>query len=166
MEDEEGAQQATDGCNYVFYKQNNGFFILYTAAKDALSLKTGGVKWWWDERRTPTFTTYKDVGEMQLAMFLIQNPKAEVLEKDELPPGEEQFDEMGQPVPQGRHFTVKIKTVETKGKVCVENFPPDELLIAPRHASPLLDDCPYVARPATHRAGSSRRRPFPSSRQS
>lgn len=147
-EDEEGAQQATDGCNYVFYKQNNGFFILYTAAKDALSLKTGGVKWWWEEKRTPTFTTYKDIDEMQLAMYLIQNPKAEVLEKEEQevdPNAPPQADQMGQPMPALRRYTVKIKTVETKGKVCVKNFPPDELLVAPRHASPLLEDCPYVA---------------------
>ena len=25
-----GAEQATEACNYVFYKQNNGFMVLYT----------------------------------------------------------------------------------------------------------------------------------------
>ncbi len=45
-EDEAGAEQATNACNHVFYKQNNGFLILYTAAKDALLMKTGGVKWY------------------------------------------------------------------------------------------------------------------------
>jgi ERCC4-related helicase len=33
-EDEEIAQQATDYCNYVFNRQNNGFKVLYDAFKD------------------------------------------------------------------------------------------------------------------------------------
>ena len=35
QEDVKGAAQATDACNYVFYKQNNGFLTLYTAFKVA-----------------------------------------------------------------------------------------------------------------------------------
>lgn len=58
-EDEESAEQVTNACNYVFYKQNNGFLILYTALKDALLLKTGAVKWFWEKKRTPTFRTYR-----------------------------------------------------------------------------------------------------------
>lgn len=142
-EDEEGATQATDACNYVFYKQNNGFMLLYTAAKDALMMKTGGVKWFWDERRTPNFTTYKAVDEMSLALFLTTNPKAEVVEKEEVEP--EQNPDPNVLPPQGKVFTVKIKTVETKGRVRVVAIPPDELRISKRHNSILLDDCPYVA---------------------
>ena len=48
-EDQEGAKQATAACNYVFFKQNNGFHILYEAAKDGLLLKVGAVKWFWEE---------------------------------------------------------------------------------------------------------------------
>ena len=75
-EDEEAAEQVTDVANYVFYKQNNGFLTLYTAAKDGLLLKTGGVKWYWEKKRTPTFTTYRAVDEIQLASYLATNPKA------------------------------------------------------------------------------------------
>ena len=137
-EDEQGARQATEACNHVFYKQNNGFLVLYTAAKDALLLKTGGVKWWWDVRRTPSFTTYKAVDEMQLAAFLAANPGAEVLEQEPVAPnpGEE-----GAPP----RFTVKIKTIEQRGTVRVCAIPPDELQVSRRHDSVLLDDCPYVA---------------------
>ena len=42
-------------------------------------------------------------------------------------------------------YDVKVKTVETKGKIKVSPVPPDELLISRRHNSILLDDCPYVA---------------------
>ncbi len=154
-EDVEGAEQVTNACNYVFYKQNNGFLILYTAAKDALLLKTGGVKWYYETKRTPTFTTYT-VDEMQLAVFLTTNPKAEVVEKEELEYSQEELQQyqmqaqqaaqMGQMLPPlPVRLKVKIKTVEQKGKVKICNIPPDELHISRRHNSVLLDDCPYVA---------------------
>lgn len=148
-EDEEGAKQASDSCNYVFYKQNNGFLLLYTAGKDALQLKTGGVKWWWDVRREASFTSYKGVDEMQLALFLATNPNAEVVEKEEREePQQPQMDPMtGQMVelPPKRVLDVKIKTVAEKGKVKLCNIPPDELLVSKKHNSILLDECPYVA---------------------
>jgi hypothetical protein len=145
-EDVEGAEQVTNACNYVFYKQNNGFMLLYTAAKDALLLKTGGVKWFWEKKRVASFNTYRAVDEMQLAVFLTSNPKAEVVEKEEVEPTPEeqmQAQQMGQVLP--TRFTVKIKTIEDKGCVRVINLPPDELQISRRHNSILLDDCPYIA---------------------
>lgn len=146
-EDVEGAEQATNACNHVFYKQNNGFLILYTAAKDALMLKTGGVKWFWDEKDTPKFQTYRDVSEMQLAVFLTSNPGAQVLAKEEAEVPEElaaQYAGMGIQPPV-TYSLVKIKTVEKRGKVAVVNVPADELHVSRRHNSILLDDCPYVA---------------------
>jgi hypothetical protein len=145
-EDVESAEQVTNACNYVFYKQNNGFMLLYTAAKDALLLKTGGVKWFWEKKRVASFNTYRAVDEMQLAVFLTSNPKAEVVEKEEVEPTPEeqmQAQQMGQVLP--TRFTVKIKTIEDKGCVRVINLPPDELQISRRHNSILLDDCPYIA---------------------
>jgi hypothetical protein len=145
-EDEEAAEQVTDVANYVFYKQNNGFVTLYTAAKDGLLMKTGGVKWYWDKRRTPTFTTYRNVDEMQLASFLATNPKAEVVEKEEVEPTPEEIQQaqmVGMVIPP--RYTVKIKVVEEKGCVKLCNIPPEELQVSRRHNSILLDECPYVA---------------------
>jgi hypothetical protein len=145
-EDVDGAEQATNACNYVFYKQNPGFFLLYNAAKDALLLRTGGVKWWYDKRRTPTFTTYRGVDEMQLAVFLTTNPKAEVVEKDEVEPTPEELAQaQAAGMEPARRYTVKIKTVTERGTVKLANIPPAELRVSPRHNSILLDDCPYVA---------------------
>lgn len=146
-EDVEGAEQATNGCNHVFYKQNNGFLILYTAAKDALMMKTGGVKWYWDKKRTPTFTTYRDVSEMQLATFLATNPGAVVLEQEEgeTPPEVAMQYEAQGLVPPKVYASVKIKTIKEQGRCRVVNVPPDELQISRRHNSILLDECPYVA---------------------
>lgn len=145
-EDEESAEQVTNACNYVFYKQNNGFMTLYAALKDGLLLKTGSVKWYYEKRKTPTFTTYRDVDEMQLAVYLTANPSAEVLEKTETEPSQEEMQQaqmMGVELP--KRYTVKIKTVEEKGCVKICAIPPDELHVSRRHDSMLLHDCPYVA---------------------
>jgi len=141
-EDAEGSEQATTACNYVFYRQNNGFLILYTAIKDALLMKTGGVKWGWEEKRTPDFTTYKGVTEAQIAQYLAENEDAEILEKEERE--EETQDEQGQPIQQ-IVYDCKVRIVKTKGKVVLHNIPPEELLVSRNHSSILLDNCPYVA---------------------
>jgi len=149
-EDEEGAEQATNACNHVFYKQNNGFLILYTAAKDALMLRVGGVKWWWDVRRTPKFETFSG-DEIQIAAHLTSNPKAQVLSTEELEPEpyppeiEQQAQQAGIMLPPPRmRYTIRLRTVEEKGQVRVSAIPADELEVSARHNSILLDDCPYV----------------------
>lgn len=149
-DDVEGAEQATNACNYVFYKQNNGFLVLYSAFKDALMMKTGGVKWYWEKKRIPTFTTYKNVDEMQLAAFLYANPDAEIMEQEEVeeenePQNVPEGQEMMEPQYVMRRFNIKVKTVEEKGICRVVAIPPDEMRISRRHNSILLDECPYVA---------------------
>ena len=47
-EDEEHAKQATDYANHVFYADNDGFMIFYTAFKDALIQRAGYTKTWWN----------------------------------------------------------------------------------------------------------------------
>jgi len=154
-EDEDGAEQVTNACNYVFYKQNNGFMILYTALKDALLLKTGSVKWYYDKKRVPTFTRYNAVDEMQIALFMQENPEADIVEQEEAELSQEeaqQFQQMaaeqyqmtGAMPEMPRRFNVKVKTIQEKGYCCVVAIPPEELQVSRRHDSPLLKDCPYV----------------------
>jgi hypothetical protein len=42
------AQQETDYVNHVVFEQNPGFMVLNAMFKDALEVKTGVVKWWWE----------------------------------------------------------------------------------------------------------------------
>ena len=141
-EDEESAKQITDACNYVFYKSNNGFLILYAAIKSALLLKTGAIEWWWDKSRTVDFTTYV-TDEMQLAMFVQGNPDAVIVETEELPPDPHAQPEMMGLMP--KRLKVKVKTVKPRNQVKLAAIPADELHVSARHASILLDDAPYVA---------------------
>lgn len=64
-EDEEAAAQRTEVCNYVFYRQNNGFLVLYEWFKDALIQKNGIVKYWWDEKKSRSEEEYQGLSEGQ-----------------------------------------------------------------------------------------------------
>lgn len=132
QEDVQGAAQATDACNYVFYKQNNGFLTLYTAFKDALISQNCAVMW-----RTVT-ETVRDVQEVQgapaevLAMLEEQGYEIEAASPV-----------MGAVVPL---FNAKVAKKVDKKKVNVEAFPPEQMIVKRGWTSPLLHDCPYVAR--------------------
>lgn len=132
QEDVQGAEQATDACNYVFYKQNNGFMTLYTAFKDALIAQNCAVMW-----RTVK-ETVRDVQDVQgapaevLAMLQEQGYEIEAAEPI-----------MGAVVPL---FNATVAKNTDRKKVCVEAFPPEQLVIKRGWTSPLLNDCPYVAR--------------------
>jgi hypothetical protein len=152
-DDEEGAKQATNACNHVFYKQNNGFLTLYTAAKDALLLRTGGVKWYWEVKRTPNFETFTG-DEMQVALHLITHPDCEVISQEDVEHDytpEEHAERaaalmMGGELPDPpRKLKIRTKTIKQRGQVKVVPLPAYELEVSARHNSILLDDCPYVA---------------------
>lgn len=145
-EDVEAAEQVTDACNYMFYKKNNGFLILYTAIKDGLMLKTGGIKWYYEKIKTPTVSRYVGVDEMQIALFMQENKTAEIVQRELADPTPEdlrQAQMTGLPPPQ--RYTLKIRTIEEIGTVKVCALPPDELHVSRKHNSITLDNCPYVA---------------------
>ena len=77
--DEPFAQQATEYCNWVFYRDNDGFLILHNWFKDALLQKTGIVKAYWDEKIDVTKESYEDLSDDQLIM-LMQDEDLEVVE--------------------------------------------------------------------------------------
>lgn len=132
QEDVQGAEQATDACNHVFYKQNNGFLTLYTAFKDALITQNCAVMW-----RSVT-ETVRDVQD-------VQGAPAEVLAmlEDQGYEIEAATPVMGAQVP---IFNAKVARNVDRKKVCVEAFPPEQMVIKRGWTSPLLNDCPYVAR--------------------
>jgi hypothetical protein len=63
-EDEKATQQATDACNYVFYRQNNGALILYEWFKSALLEKNGVVKYYHEKYGTPSIERYEALNEV------------------------------------------------------------------------------------------------------
>ena len=82
------AQQATDYVNYVFWNDNSGFLILYGALKDALTVRTGFVKWWTDETKETVRKRFTQITADQVHQLLLQSPGAKVVK-------------MGKPIPSG-----------------------------------------------------------------
>lgn len=65
-DDEEAAQQETDYVKHVFFEENPGFLNLYSAIKDAVTIKTGVFKAWGEEYEEPE-EEFEDQSIMQFA---------------------------------------------------------------------------------------------------
>ena len=144
-EDVKGAEQATDACNYVFFKQNNGFMVLHTAFTDALTVRNCAVMWRKETNEVVSSIPFKGASPEMLAM--LTQDGSEIQEATPAPmmneQGQPQLDMNGHPV---MAYNGRLKKVEEKTIVKVEAFSPEDLLVEEDWHSPLLADCPYVCR--------------------
>ena len=151
--DEPFAKQATEYCNWVFYKDNDGFLILHNWFKDALLQKTGVVKAYWNDKKDVTKEKYENLSDDELLM-LMQDQELEVVSQETIENSIEVIDPMtgmpavdqmtGMPMMQtNRTHNVKVKKTVNKGSVVVENIPPEEFLISKRAKT--IEDSPFVA---------------------
>lgn len=153
--DEQKAEQATEYVNYLFYKKNNGHRIAYTWMKDALLQKNGIVKVWWDTRHEEKREEYRAMSDVELVQ-LMEDDEVEIIgqssypDEDDAKQREEAIQQLmqqmqAQPesapqvmqqiqqiqsIPPKMVYDVDCKIVKTEGKVCIENVPPEEFLIA------------------------------------
>ena len=129
-EDVAHAEQATDAIHHIFYKENPGFTVLYSAFKDALVRKTGIVKWWYDE--LVEATTYDYTGlDMEGVQILLEDPENELEEMTAMPmdgvlPPDDAM--IGMPGSEPMQFDVTIKRAKIHRKYCVAAVPPEEFL--------------------------------------
>jgi hypothetical protein len=128
-EDIPAAEQASDYINHIFTKDNPGFEILYSWFTDALLQKNGIVKCWWDETDENDRETYTDLTDLELDA-LIAPDNVEVLEHSENTDGLEVT-----------HDVVITRKV-SKGRVRIENVPPEEFLISREAKS--IEDARFV----------------------
>ena len=141
-EDVEMAEQATNYCNYVFNRQNNGFKVLYDAFKDALISKTGVIKHYWEESTEVTTETYTNLTEIEYQSILA-NDDMEVIEHTETIVQKAVTDDFGTLVsPKLTQHDVKVRKTNTNGQVKVCAVPPEEFLVSRRATS--LDDADFV----------------------
>lgn len=146
-QDEASAKQATDYCNWVFHRDNEGVAILHDWFKDALLQKNGIVKAFWEDKEDITKERYFNLSDDELAM-LMSDESMEIVEQDttEFPI----FDPMGQPVidpagnpVMGATHNVVVQKRKKSGKVTIENVPPEEFLISKKART--IADSPFVA---------------------
>ena len=132
--DEPFAKQATDYCNWVFYRDNEGFLILHNWFKDALLQKNGIVKAWWNDETKVTKEKYKNLTDDELVL-LLEDDQLEIVGHEII----ETQDEMGVM----RSHNVKVQRKEGKGNVVIENVPPEEFLISKNART--IADSPFCA---------------------
>jgi hypothetical protein len=142
--DEQLAEQATVYVNHIFYKDNNGFEIMHDWFKDALLQKVGVVKAYWNDETDTTTEKYYGLNDDEL-MMIMQDEEVEIVEQNTTIVQEAVFDEMtGMEVsPALFSHDVKVKRTVNKGKIVVENVPPEEFLISKRART--IEDSPFVA---------------------
>jgi len=141
-EDVSVAEQASDYCNWVINNDNRGFEIMHNWFKDALILKSGVVKFYWDEIIKVETEEYEGLNEDELTM-LVADPEVEVVSRDERTIGEDMEGPEGIVIPAPVIYDVKIKRTKNNGSVRIENVPPEEFLIGNRSKS--LEDANFVA---------------------
>ena len=74
------ASQATNYVNYVFWNDNGGFLKLYGAFKDALTVRTGFLKWWTDTRKEFRRKEFTYITAQQIQQILTEDPTAKLVE--------------------------------------------------------------------------------------
>ncbi len=124
-EDIEGAAQETDYLNHVAFQQNNGFLNFYTAFKDALLVKTGVWKFWWEEYEETEEEKYanKTADQLGYAKTLegVEVDNIEEVQPDYLADG------VAAPAEKLYNFTVR-RTVE-RGCAKYEAIPPEDFTV-------------------------------------
>ena len=156
-EDVEMAEQATEYANWVFMRDNPGISVLHTMIKDALLSKVGTVKVYWKDETEVTTESYKELSQDELTMMLMDG-QYEVVSQEEIQVGEvpapapEFLPDMAvnqaiaqepPPMVPVYAYNVKVKKIDKKGRVVIENIPPEEFIVSKKTIE--LKDTPFCA---------------------
>lgn len=119
-EDVAAAEQATDFCNFIWTKQNDGFVNLHTWVKDALISRLGVLKIWWHDQPKMRAASLEGLtlGQVQL---LLNEPGVEIS-------GAEPVAGVGPDGQPAELYDVHLTYSEPDGKVCIEPVPPEEYI--------------------------------------
>ena len=138
------AEQATAYLNHVFYKDNDGFQLLYNFFKDALIEKNGFLKIYWDESETVEFETYENLSMEDKEALSDTKDEIEIIAEEEFEDEDakaefekviEQYQAQGMTelseikTPDFVLYNCKIKRIKKTGKIKIESVPPEEFLI-------------------------------------
>lgn len=155
--DEDKAKQATEYCNWVFMNENPGVTILHDWIKDALIYKNGIIKVWWEDMTEVNTESYENLSQDELTLLLADG-QYEIVSQEEIKIGEVpapapqfipgQAAQMAEnleapPMVPVYAYNVKIKKVDKKGRVVVENLAPEEFIVSKK--TRLLSDSPFCA---------------------
>ena len=130
-EDEDAANQETDYLNWLFYKKNDGWLILYTWFKDALLSKNGITKHWVDECRETTTESYYGLSDIEYQSLLAEDDLELVEHEEKI---EVVVTDMGEQ--EMRVHDARFTRKEEEKRVVIEVVPPEEFRISKDARSP------------------------------
>lgn len=142
---ENGAEEASEYTNYSFFRENDGYRILYNATYDSLLLGNGAAGSYWCPEEVET-KTFRDKTEEEIALLLEEGWQGAGVEPK---PGKSRpvqiEDPMtGEPVDvEMPTLTVKLQMVKERGYIRDMTLKPENLLL--NHAATTIEDARFVA---------------------
>lgn len=126
-DDEEKAEQASDYINYIVFPESSGYEAVQDAVYDALKLRNGVIRWWYDKKIKVSVSSHTGLDEDAMVQ-LVADDDVEVLEQDV---SEQQIQGPdGQMVTQPV-YNLKIKKRSEYGCTKLAAVPLEEFLIHP-----------------------------------
>jgi hypothetical protein len=164
-EDTEAAEQETEYTNFIITQRNNWLTTFYEACTDALILRNGYIKAWWDESEDLAKESYDDLTDDEFAM-LMQDPDIEVVEHEE-EVDEEQAQQRNEAImqlqtaaqsdpnamrqlqrvlmtPDPKKHSVTLQRRNETGQVRIKAIDPNQVLVSHNADSICLQDAPFV----------------------
>ena len=133
--DEEGSSQASDYVNFVIIPETNAKDAIYDAIHDALLLRNGILKWWFEEKKAVQISKHSGLDEDALGQ-LVSGDDVEILEQSQRvemieqpmqgPDGSMQMQQVPAPV-----YDVKIRRSYTRRDVRAAAVPRERFLVHP-----------------------------------
>lgn len=141
-DDEAVCEQATDYANWAI-DQNEGFLLQYTWIKDALLMRAGHIKVWWEKEEEVKTDEREGLSDDEFFLYVSDLPEdVEIISHGEREIALPDVDpNTGMPAVMKVH-DIKVKWTETDGHLCLEPVPPEEFLISRRAKS--LHDADFV----------------------
>ena len=136
--DEEGAKQATDYANWVFYKDNRGFALLHDWFKDALLEKTGTLKAYWEQTIDVNEEAYRGLTDTEL-LLLMSDGTRQIVAQETIT---EEVQTPAGVISGGTTHNVVVQKRETSGRIQIDVVPPEEIIVSKK--ATCVDDAPFI----------------------
>jgi len=139
---EEEAEQKSDYVTYVFFKDNDGYRIVYNATFNALLTGNGPVKHWWDDTPEEEISHHSRLRIEQVAA-LMEDEDVEILAQEVNDEPDAIADPATGETVQVETYNVKIKRTTSRGRVKIVAIEPENFLID--EAAITIDDARFCA---------------------
>lgn len=127
-EDLEMARIATDYCDYVVFRQNNGFKVFSDTIQDGLLARVGVAKVYWEDCSDTIEEEFENLSIDEVDLLLAQDDYDDI---------EVELDE------ESGLYSGSVTHRVDKSQVRIDTIPPEEFLITPQAKS--IADAPFIA---------------------